>query len=43
MAGILIPNRDPDTIREYDESFFASPIPVRERETEDPQSEPERG
>jgi hypothetical protein len=35
MAGYLIPNRDPETLREYDRSTYAPTQPVRDREPED--------
>jgi hypothetical protein len=35
MAGYQIPNRDPETLREYDKSFYAPSQPVKERDPED--------
>jgi hypothetical protein len=35
MAGILIPDRDSETLKRYEESRFASPVPVKERQPED--------
>jgi hypothetical protein len=41
MGGVILPDRKPETIARYDASFFASPIPVKERAVEDQHPEVE--
>lgn len=35
MGGVLLPDRSEETLRQYDERSFASPVPTRERDPED--------
>jgi hypothetical protein len=45
MGGIRLPDRSPETMERYDREFYASEIPVKERDRADrePATKPPKG